>query len=118
MKQALILTFLALALLLPACGKSEEKQPEIKFGHAVVDERAVDKGPVNLGQPQDKPSGPAKSGAYQGLDPAKVEKLSPEARRTLERDAELAKKAKDQNMSGAEFMKAASGGELPKPPKF
>lgn len=115
MKQALILTFLALALLLPACGKSEEKQPEIKFGHAVVDERAVDKGPVNLGQPQQgSNSAPAKSGAYQGLDPEKVKNLSPEARRVLENsEAARQKRLNKANMTDREYM-----GELPKPPKF
>lgn len=112
----IILTILGLSISLPACGKDKEKKFEAKTEAA-----APDRGLVNLGgqaPPKGQEATP-KSGPYRGLDPAKVAKLSPEARKMLEESNALTKKRlENSGMSGADYMKAAGGGREVQPPKF
>lgn len=119
--------FTICAIFLSACSKdAPEKPQEIQIGHPVTDERAVDRGPVNLGGQAPARSGQAaakeaevKGGAFQGLDPAKVAKLSPAARKVLEERQAFREKTKaNPNMTGDEFMKAANGGREVQPPKY
>lgn len=103
-------------LVLAACSKEEPKKEAIKLGREETDPNAKAPAPVELGTDT---KAQAKNGAYRGLDPAKVEKLSPEARKMLEESDALAAKSKaNPNMNGAEFMKAAGGGRELKQPKF
>lgn len=103
-------------LVLSACSKEEPKKEAIKLGREETDPNAKAPAPVELGVDT---KAQAKSGAYRGLDPAKVEKLSPEARKMLEDSNALTEKRKaNPGMSGAEYMKAAGGGQEVKPPKF
>lgn len=107
---------LILAILLSACGKSEDHKPS----STVSKEVAPDRGTVDLsGKTGQKGSVSPKTGAYQGLDPAKVEELSPEAKAMLKRRQALRDKtAANPNMNGADFMKGAGGGREIKEPKF
>lgn len=116
MKMHRLVFVLALVLAIPACsGSKEEKKPKAVNLPSSLD-GPVAPPPANA---KGKPAATAKAGAYRGLDPAKVEKLSPEAKRMLEDSEALRQKAAtNPNMSGEEFMKAARGGEPQKPYKF
>jgi len=72
---------LSLSLALASCsGSKEEKKPEAVNLPSSLDSPVV----PTRASAQGKPAGTAKTGPYRGLDPAKVEKLSPEAKRMLE----------------------------------
>lgn len=112
MKYHLFVCVMALALLLPACGKNEEKKPT-----TALEEMNPDRGPVNLGGGAQERK--AANGAPRGYAPEKWDKLPEATKRVIERENALAQKLKQNpGITDKELLKSARGSEPQKEYKF
>lgn len=107
MRTNALLLILSLTLILPACSKKEETKAP-----AASEVVLPDRGPVNLGQPQQGKA--TRSDVPRGYDPAKWDTLPEATKAVIARENALTQKRKaNPNMTDQEYM-----GEAPKPPKF
>lgn len=112
MKKNLFFCVMALALLLPACGKNEEKKPT-----TTLEEVNPDRGTVDLGgDAQDRK---AANGAPRGYAPDKWDKLPEATKKVIERENALTQKRKQNpDITDKEILKSTRGSEPQKEYKF